>query len=79
MSMPATPEGTGDLGNLPVKCCLAGAMTKKELFSKLVAHGFSIKVWEDHTKFFLKEFAARLIFTYGSLEAFWCNYGDLAP
>jgi arsenite methyltransferase len=69
------PEGMTGLGNLPGKCCLAGALPKEELLGKLAAHGFSVKFWEDHTKA-LKEFAARLIFTYGSLEAFWGCFRD---
>ncbi len=70
-------EGTAGLGNLPIRCCLAGAVSKEEWVGRLATHGFRIKLWEDHTKA-LKEFAVRLIFTYGSLEALWCRSGDLS-
>ncbi len=52
-------------------------MSKEEWLGRLAAHGFRIKLWEDHSAA-LKDFAARLIFTYGSLESFWCRVGDLA-
>ncbi len=71
------PDETAILGNLPIRCCLAGAVSQEEWLTRLVANGFEIKLWEDHSAA-LKEFAARLIFTYGSLEAFWCRCGDLA-
>jgi SAM-dependent methyltransferase len=69
-------EGSGGLVNLPIRCCLAGAVSREEWLARLAAHGFKIRLWEDHSAA-LKEFAARLIFTYGSLEAFWCRAGDL--
>jgi arsenite methyltransferase len=68
------PAGTADLGKLPL-CCLAGAVSQAEWLARLAAHGFEVKLWEDHTAA-LKTFAARLIFKYGSLETFWCRAGD---
>jgi arsenite methyltransferase len=70
------PEGLTALGNLPIKCCLAGAVSQEDWLARLAACGFYVMLWEDHSAA-LKEFAARLIFTYGSLEAFWCRSGDL--
>jgi arsenite methyltransferase len=70
------PGAMASLGNLPIRCCLAGAVSQEEWVERLAAHGFRIKLWEDHTHA-LKEFAVRLIFTYGSLEALWCRSGDL--
>jgi hypothetical protein len=71
------PEGTAGLGNLPGRCCLAGAVPQAEWLTRLTTHGFQVMLWEDHSAA-LKEFAARLIFTYGSLEAFWCRAADQA-
>jgi len=71
------PEGTAGLGNLPVRCCLAGAVSQGEWLERLANCGFKVLLWEDHSMA-LKEFASRLIFTYGSLEAFWCRGGDQA-
>jgi ubiquinone/menaquinone biosynthesis C-methylase UbiE len=55
---------------LPNKCCLWGARPKEEMLEILSRQGFSLCLWEDHTDA-LKELAARLILTHGSLEAFW--------
>jgi arsenite methyltransferase len=71
------PEGKASLGNLPIRCCLAGAVSQEEWPARLATHGFKVKLWEDRSAA-LKEFAARLIFTYGSLEAFWYRAGNLA-
>ena len=71
------PEGAAGLGNLAIRCCLAGAVSQEAWLGRLAGHGFKIQLWEDHTRA-LKEYAARLIFTYGSLEAFWSCSGDLA-
>jgi arsenite methyltransferase len=71
------PEGAAGLENLPVRCCLAGAVSHQEWLARLTDAGFQVLLWEDHTTA-LKEFAARIIFSYGSLEAFWCKAGDEA-
>jgi arsenite methyltransferase len=71
------PEEVAGLENLPVRCCLAGAVSRQEWLARLTGAGFQVLLWEDHTTA-LKEFAARVIFSYGSLEAFWCNAGDQA-
>ncbi len=72
------PEGTAGLGNLPVRCCLAGAVSREEWLARLAARGFKILLWEDHSAA-LKEFTVRLIFAYGSLEALWCRGGGQGP
>jgi arsenite methyltransferase len=69
------PNGAAALRNLPVRCCLAGAVSRQEWLARLTDAGFQVLLWEDHTAA-LKEFAARVIFSYGSLEAFWCKAGN---
>jgi SAM-dependent methyltransferase len=54
----------------PAGCRLTGVIMIREWIEKLEGGGFSVAFWEDHTRA-LKEFAARLIFSHGSLEAFW--------
>jgi hypothetical protein len=36
------------------------------------AQGFAIKLWEDHTDA-LRVFTARLIWSHGSIQQFWCR------
>jgi SAM-dependent methyltransferase len=55
---------------IPARCCLWGARPREEVIEILSRHGFSLRLWEDHTDA-LKELAARLILAHGSLEAFW--------
>ncbi len=71
------PEGAAGLENLPVRCCLAGAVSRQEWLARLTHCGFQVILWEDHSGA-LKEFAARIIFSYGSIEAFWRRAGDRA-
>jgi arsenite methyltransferase len=71
------PEGVAGLENLPARCCLAGAVSRQEWLARLTDAGFRVLLWEDHTAA-LKEFAAWVIFSFGSLEAFWCNAGGQA-
>jgi ubiquinone/menaquinone biosynthesis C-methylase UbiE len=57
-------------------CCLAGAVTKEKTLARLSAAGFGLIAWEDHSPL-LGQLAARLVFAYGSLAAFWQRvYGD---
>lgn len=64
------PHGKTRLQGLPVKTCLTGAVSKDEWMARLESRGFTVTLWEDHSSA-LKEFAARLIFSCGSLEMFW--------
>ncbi len=64
------PDGIEALRDLPIRSCIVGAVTRAELAARLQAHGFTIRVWEDHTDA-LKVFAARLIWEHGSLDQFW--------
>ena len=57
-------------GSLPINACFSGAVTREERTHQIEAAGFSILLWEDHTKL-LKELAARFVFELGSLKKFW--------
>ena len=48
--------------------CLAGAMDRDRIDHLVTAAGFQRQTWEDHTPM-LKQLAAQLVWTYGSLEA----------
>jgi arsenite methyltransferase len=52
------------------KCCLRGAIPKEQIIRNIENKGFSINLWEDHSDL-LKDFAVRLILSYGSLNHFW--------
>ena len=54
----------------PVRCCLQGAVTRREVEAKMRQAAFEVLVWEDRTQA-LKELAARLVWAFGSLEGFW--------
>jgi SAM-dependent methyltransferase len=64
-----TPD-TAETSIMPQSCCLSGALSREEWISTIQAHGFHLTLFEDHS-IALKEFAAMLIFTHGSLEGFW--------
>jgi arsenite methyltransferase len=57
-----------------VHCCLQGAVDRTTVVSRLADAGLKLEIWEDHTPL-LKQLAAQLIWTYGSLEAFWSALG----
>lgn len=62
--------------SLPASCCLAGAMTREELFETLAACGFHNIRWEDHSAA-LKTFAAQLILSCGcSVDQLWCRAAE---
>jgi ubiquinone/menaquinone biosynthesis C-methylase UbiE len=66
------PAGIEALKDLPIDSCLCGAVSQAQIFDRVVAHGFEIKLWEDHTQA-LNVFAAQLIWSNGSLQQFWCR------
>jgi len=66
------PGGMVALRRLPFESCVRGAMLRDEMVDQLRAHGFEITVWQDHSDA-LKQFAAQLIWTHGSLAQFWCR------
>ena len=52
-----------------------GPMTRHRLETLLNDSGFTLLLWEDHTRT-LQELAARLVLTHGSLDGSWCQaYG----
>lgn len=66
---------------LPGNCCLAGASTRKQLLGWLYQAGFSVQLWQDHSRQ-LAELAARLVWRHGSMESFWSQFsadGDGRP
>ncbi len=77
------PMDRGIIQNAPVNSCFSGAVSQEKRCRQIEAAGFSILLWEDHTKL-LKEMAARFVFEHGSLKKFWehiipCNgSGDTA-
>jgi SAM-dependent methyltransferase len=60
----------GQASTTDVACCLTGAAAKERTQARLTTVGFSLVVWEDHSHL-LGELAARLVFAYGSMAAFW--------
>jgi arsenite methyltransferase len=62
-----------------VNCCLQGAVDRYTLETRITGAGFDLLLWEDHS-LLLKQLAAQLVWTYGSLDAFWSAvYGPDAP
>jgi arsenite methyltransferase len=57
-----------------VRSCLQGAVNRSTTQSRVRGAGFNEMIWEDHTGL-LKQLAAQLIWTYGSLDAFWGAVG----
>jgi arsenite methyltransferase len=57
-------------GSMPVRCCLQGAVDRTTMENRVAAAGFDLLFWEDHTRL-LKQLAAQLVWTYGSLDEFW--------
>ena len=62
------------MGKLSIHCCLQGAVDRATVVSRLADVGLHLEIWEDHTPL-LKQLAAQLIWTYGSLDAFWSALG----
>lgn len=63
------PRGIPRLRNLPMDCCLRGAMSQERSLEHVRAAGFEIDLWEDHSDL-LKEFAVQLVWSYGSVAKF---------
>jgi arsenite methyltransferase len=55
--------------SLPVDCCLKGARSRESVPGDLETIGFEVLLWEDHSEV-LKEFAVKLIWSYGSIPNF---------
>lgn len=59
-----------EVGKPSVSCCLQGAVDRSTVEARIAAAGFDLLLWEDHSVL-LKQLAGQLIWTYGSLDAFW--------
>jgi SAM-dependent methyltransferase len=61
-------------------CCLKGAVDQSTTKDRITGMDFDLMLWEDHSSL-LKQLAAQLIWSYGSLNAFWSVIGgpDAAP
>lgn len=68
------PESVNKLKQMPLECCLRGAVSKEHLVGKLTRRNFRIDLWEDHSDL-LARFAIQLIFSYGSMNEFWLQAG----
>jgi arsenite methyltransferase len=66
------PAGVDALHNLPLDSCLSSVISQAEIIDRVEAAGFTVMLWEDHTKA-LNAFAAQLIWSNGSLQQFWCR------
>jgi arsenite methyltransferase len=64
------PDEASSFPHLPVHCCIKGAVGRRQIAAMVEGNGFSAVIWEDHSDL-LKQLAARLIFSFGSLNAFW--------
>ena len=73
------PEAREELMNLPLHSCLRGAFDKNLFVQEVSEAAFSTMCFEDHSDLLL-DFAARMIWAYGSLDRFWseatCNSVD---
>jgi arsenite methyltransferase len=69
------PGGVARLADIPMQCCLRGAISKEKLSDRLSNHGFKIDLWEDHSDL-LTKFAVSLVFSYGSMNQFWLRSGS---
>jgi len=68
------PEAITELRSLPVRSCLRGAFDKAEFFHECSVAGFVPVCFEDHSNL-LRDFAVRMVWTYGSLDRFWSPQG----
>jgi arsenite methyltransferase len=66
------PEGALSLRHMPVRCCIKGAVGRSRIVAMVEESGLEPVIWEDHSTL-LKQLAARLIFSFGSLNAFWAS------
>jgi arsenite methyltransferase len=71
------PAGLAGLRKLPPTSCLRGAKVQSELKEEVRISGFEIELWEDHS-YLLKDFAVKIVWTMGSMKAFWGLAGNQA-
>jgi len=65
-------EAIEGLRGLPVRSCLKGALDADQFLDECSAAGFDFLCFEDHSNL-LRDFAAQVIWTGGSLEQFWTD------
>ena len=68
------PESGAWTPRMPVRSCLQGAVDCPTVKGRIAAAGLELQLWEDHTPL-LRQLAARLVWDYGSLDAFWSALG----
>ena len=68
------PGHGGWMGRESIHSCLQGAVDRETVERRIADAGLDLELWEDHSPL-LKQLAAQLIWTYGSLEAFWSALG----
>jgi arsenite methyltransferase len=68
------PAAIEALRRLSVQSCLQGALNKHEFIQECAAAGFGLDCFEDHSET-LRDFAAQIVWTYGSLDRFWTETG----
>ena len=66
------PTGLEALKYLPIDSYLCGAISQTQIIDRVMAQGFEVKLWEDHTQA-LNVFVAQLIWSNGTLQQFWCR------
>lgn len=64
------PDGLQGLQELNIDSCIRRALPREQLINKLVAQGFDIVNWSDHTNL-LTQLTVNLIMTHGSMANFW--------
>jgi arsenite methyltransferase len=68
------PDAVQELRRLSVRSCVRGALHKDQFFDECLSTGFGFACFEDHSDL-LRDFAVRMIWTYGSLDQFWTQAG----
>jgi len=68
------PGHGGWMGKESIHSCLQGAVDRVTVERRIADAGLDLELWEDHSPL-LKQLAAQLVWTYGSLEAFWSVLG----
>jgi ubiquinone/menaquinone biosynthesis C-methylase UbiE len=70
----ARMPGDGGWVDSVVHSCLQGAVDRGTVERRVADAGLDLELWEDHSPL-LKQLAAQLVWTYGSLDAFWFALG----
>ncbi len=68
------PAGPAWSAQPSIHCCLQGAVDRTTVLDRVADAGFDLLMWEDHSPL-LNQLAARLAWTYGSLDNFWSEVG----